>query len=150
MKVESFSLDHTKVVAPYIRKCGEFFGENGDVVTKFDVRFTQPNVEYMDIDGVHTLEHLLAGFLREEMNKVIDISPMGCRTGFYLIVFGRKETKDIVGILKKALNKVLDVQEVPAANEFQCGNYKDHSLEKAKQYAKKVLDENINDKVFEK
>ena len=64
-KVESFDLDHTKVKAPYVRMCSVYTGEKGDVVTKFDVRFTQPNKAEMESDGLHTLEHLMATYLRE-------------------------------------------------------------------------------------
>lgn len=138
-KVESFELDHTKLVAPYVRKCGVLFGEKGDKVTKYDLRFTQPNKECMPTAALHALEHLLAGFLREEQNGVIDLSPMGCRTGFYFIIWGEEDTSVIKKALENALAKVLEAKEVPAANEKQCGNYRDLSLFGAKEYAKYVL-----------
>ena len=81
-KVESFKLDHTKVKAPYIRKCCELKGTNGDIVTKFDLRFLQPNEETFGTAAIHGLEHLLATYLRETLDGIIDLSPMGCRTGF--------------------------------------------------------------------
>ena len=144
MKVESFELDHTKVVAPYIRRAGLYNGPKGDIITKFDLRFMQPNKVFMDISGIHTLEHLLAVYLREEEigEDIIDLSPMGCRTGFYLTVWGEKSESDIKTPLVSSLKKVLDTKEVPATNEIQCGNYKEHSLDKAIEYAKGFI-ENI-------
>ena len=64
-KVESFELDHTKVKAPFVRKCCVQKGKNGDVITKYDIRFMQPNVEEMQSEGIHTLEHIMATYLRE-------------------------------------------------------------------------------------
>lgn len=144
MKVESFELDHTKVVAPYIRRAEIYEGEKGDKVTKFDLRFIQPNKDAMNMSGIHTLEHLLAVYLREEnLDKdIIDLSPMGCRTGFYLTMWGDKEVDDIKNPLVNSLKKVLDTKDIPAANEVQCGNFKEHSLEEAKEYAKSFI-ENI-------
>lgn len=141
MKVESFELDHTKVIAPYIRRAEIYEGEKGDKVTKFDLRFIQPNKDAMNMSGIHTLEHLLAVYLREEnLDKdIIDLSPMGCRTGFYLTMWGDKEVEDIKQPLINSLKKVLDTKEIPAANEVQCGNYKEHSLEEAKEYAKNFI-----------
>lgn len=141
MKVESFELDHTKVIAPYIRRAEIYEGEKGDKVTKFDLRFIQPNKDAMNMSGIHTLEHLLAVYLREEnLDKdIIDLSPMGCRTGFYLTMWGDKEVDDIRQPLINSLKKVLDTKEIPAANEVQCGNYKEHSLEEAKEYAKNFI-----------
>lgn len=137
--VESFTLDHTTVKAPFVRNCGRIVTSNGDVIMKFDLRFTQPNVEIMPTGAVHALEHLLAGFLREELDDIVDLSPMGCRTGFYLIKIGEATTQQIQAALISGLNKVLQATEVPAANEIQCGNYRDLSLAGAKEYAEKVL-----------
>jgi len=137
--VESFTMDHTKVVAPFVRKCGVIKTPKGDIITKFDLRFTQPNKEAMPTSAVHAIEHLLAGFIREEMDDVIDISPMGCRTGFYLIIIGEKEENEIAAVLIKALEKVMSADEVPALNPVQCGNYRDMSLFGAKEYAGEVL-----------
>ena len=146
MKVESFSLDHTKVRAPFVRKCTTQVGEKGDVVAKYDIRFTQPNKDEMQSDGIHTLEHLLATYLRDDMPNIIDLSPMGCRTGFYMTTWGEIDVKFIIECIEKALNKVLDTNEIPAANEVQCGNYKLHSLENAKKYAKDALSLGFTDK----
>lgn len=146
MKVESFSLDHTKVRAPFVRKCTTLTGKNGDVVTKYDIRFTQPNKDEMQSDGIHTLEHLLATYLRDDMANIIDLSPMGCRTGFYMTIWGEEDIKFIISCVEKALKNVLETETIPAANEVQCGNYKLHSLENAKKYAKNALQAGFTDK----
>ena len=149
-KVESFELDHTKVKAPFVRKCCVQKGKNGDVITKFDIRFMQPNVEEMQSEGIHTLEHIMATYLREKADYIIDISPMGCRTGFYMVTWGEHSVDEIIDIVAYALENVIKANEIPAANEVQCGNYRLHSLELAQEYARKVLDSGISNKVFGK
>ena len=148
VKVESFELDHTKVKAPYVRKARIKIGPKGDIVSKFDLRFVQPNKEFLSDKGMHTLEHFLAGFMREKLDDVIDISPMGCKTGFYLTSFGDIDVKDIIEALEYSLYKVLEQEEIPAANELQCGSAKLHSLELAKSHAKQVLENGISDKFY--
>ena len=143
--VESFTLDHTKVKAPFVRQCTVYEGEKGDIVTKYDIRFTQPNEEEMQSDGIHTLEHLMATYMREYMDGIIDLSPMGCRTGFYLTVWGKPETKDVKEAVIKALKDVTLASEIPAENPVQCGNWRLHSLERAKEYASAVLTKGFND-----
>ncbi|WXR61967.1 S-ribosylhomocysteine lyase [Peptostreptococcaceae bacterium AGR-M142] len=142
IKVESFELDHTKVKAPYVRKAGKIIGEKGDIVQKYDLRFIQPNVDALPTGAIHTIEHLLAGYLRENIENIIDVSPMGCRTGFYMIKFGETDIDVIQNALVKALEKIIATkeEEVPALNAVQCGNYKDHSLFAAKEYCKMVID----------
>ena len=147
-KVESFKLDHTKVKAPYIRKCCELKGTNGDIVTKFDLRFLQPNEETFGTAAIHGLEHLLATYLRETLDGIIDLSPMGCRTGFYLSVFGDREASEIKVAIENALNKVLKATEIPAANDIQCGNYRDLSLFGAKEYAKEALNRGFSLSIY--
>lgn len=138
--VESFTMDHTKVKAPFVRNAGKVTTPLGDQIVKFDLRFTQPNQDIMPTGAVHALEHLLAGFLREEIEDVVDLSPMGCRTGFYLIKIGEASEDEIKVALIKGLEKVVAAVEVPAANEIQCGNYRDMSLVEAKKYASQVLE----------
>lgn len=147
-KVESFALDHTKVKAPYVRKCTVLDGKNGDKVSKFDLRFLQPNEECFETDAIHGLEHLLATYLRETMDDVIDLSPMGCRTGYYLIMWGDVEPSYVKNGLEKALNLVLDSENMPAQSEKECGNYKDLSLEGAKKYARKALDQGFSLNIY--
>ncbi|MDO5569864.1 MAG: S-ribosylhomocysteine lyase [Bacteroidales bacterium] len=138
-KVESFELDHRKVKAPYLRKCCVQTGEKGDKVCKFDVRFLQPNTESFGTAAIHGLEHLLAHELRHDLSGVIDLSPMGCRTGFYLTMWGDRDPKEVKEALESSLKRILNAEEIPAANEIQCGNYKDLSLFGAKEYVKQVL-----------
>lgn len=134
--VDSFNLDHTKVVAPYVRTAAKKQGEKGDVVSKFDVRVCQPNKEFMTTGALHTMEHIIAEYLRDEIPGVIDFSPMGCRTGFYLTVWGDLTEEYIAQHLLPVFQKVADwTGDIPAANEIQCGNYKDMDLEGAKKFA---------------
>lgn len=138
-KVESFRLDHNKVKAPFVRKCSVLEGVLGDKVSKFDLRFLQPNQEAFGTAAMHGLEHLLATYLREELEGIIDISPMGCRTGFYLIVWGDIDAATVKEGLERALVKVVAAKEMIAATAVECGNYKDLSLFGAQEYAKAVL-----------
>lgn len=146
--VESFELDHRIVKAPYIRKCCLLEGEKGDKVTKFDIRFLQPNKEAFGTAAMHGLEHLLAHELRDKLDGIIDLSPMGCRTGFYLSIWGDRQALEIKEALEEALDKVIKAEEIPAANEIQCGNYRDLSLFGAKEYAKKALEEGFSLKIY--
>lgn len=147
-KVESFELDHRKVKAPYVRKCCVLEGTKGDKVTKFDLRFLQPNKEAFGTAAMHGLEHILAHELRTRLDGIIDFSPMGCRTGFYMSIFGDIDPKDVKVALEDSLKTVLDATEIPAANEIQCGNYRDLSLFGAKEYAKKVLKEGFSLNIY--
>lgn len=146
--VESFALDHTKVKAPYVRVAGYERHKLGSVVQKFDVRFLQPNVAAIPTGALHTLEHLLAYGLREELPGVIDISPMGCRTGFYLILWDEHDPASVAAAVTRVLQRVLTATDVPAVTPQACGNYRDHSLFSAKEYAKLVLDAGISDDPF--
>ncbi|GAB5603859.1 S-ribosylhomocysteine lyase [Thermus sp. FJN-A] len=138
-EVESFALDHTKVVAPYVRLAGRK-PVGGGVVEKYDLRLAQPNREALPTAALHTLEHLLAGYLRDHLPGVIDLSPMGCRTGFYLVAEGPLDEERVLVALERALRDVLThVGEVPGASLRACGNYRDHDLKGAKAWAEKVL-----------
>ena len=140
--VESFTLDHTKVKAPYVRVAGYERHRLGSVVQKFDLRFLQPNVDAIPTAALHTLEHLLAFGLREELEGVIDISPMGCRTGFYLLLSGDYESKDIVPLMTELFEFIRDFEgDVPGAAARDCGNYLDMNLGMAKYIAGKYLDQ---------
>ena len=99
MNVESFNLDHTKVVAPYVRLAGRKLGANGDEILKYDIRFKQPNKEHMEMAGLHSIEHLMAENIRNHTDKVVDMSPMGCQTGFYLAVINHHDFDEILMIL---------------------------------------------------
>jgi S-ribosylhomocysteine lyase len=147
-KVESFQLDHTKVKAPYVRVAGTEKNAKGSTIQKYDLRFLQPNADALPTAAVHTLEHLLATYLRDELEGIIDISPMGCRTGFYLIIWDEHNPADVAAALTKVLHKVLDTEVVPAVSALECGNYRDHSLFSAQEYARQVLDAGISDDPF--
>lgn len=139
MNVESFNLDHTKVKAPYVRLVGVTEGSHGDKIYKYDIRFCQPNKEHMEMPGLHSLEHLMAENIRNHMENVVDIGPMGCQTGFYLSVLNHDNYEEILAVIEKTLNDVLEATEVPACNEVQCGWAASHSLEGAKEIAKNML-----------
>ena len=139
--VDSFNLDHTKVIAPFVRLTAKKQGQKGDIVTKFDIRFCQPNKEFMSTGAIHTLEHLMAEYIRDEMEGVIDLSPMGCRTGFYFTVWGDHTEEEIADHLMNVLKKVAVWDKpVPATTEQECGNYRDHDLDGAKKYAAKWVE----------
>jgi S-ribosylhomocysteine lyase len=142
--VESFSLDHTKVSAPYIRRCMQQQGEKGDTIEKYDVRFFTPNKEFLTTTAMHSVEHLLAVELRKVLDNVIDISPMGCRTGYYLAVWNHHSVEQITQSVTKALQACMDYKEIPAANPKQCGNYKDLSIDSAKEVISHILEKGFN------
>ncbi|MDY0406279.1 S-ribosylhomocysteine lyase [Virgibacillus sp. 179-BFC.A HS] len=139
MNVESFNLDHTKVKAPYVRLVGVTEGSHGDKVYKYDIRFKQPNKEHMDMPGLHSLEHLMAENIRNHMDCVLDIGPMGCQTGFYLSLINHDNYEEVLDVIEKTLQDVLMADEVPACNEVQCGWAASHSLEGAKEIAEEML-----------
>src|SRR5699024_4115455 len=108
-------------------------------VYKYDLRFCQPNKEYMEMPSLHSLEHLMAEYIRNHMNNVLDIGPMGCQTGFYLSLLNDGSFEDVIDALEKTLNDVLNATEVPACNEVQCGWAESHSLAGAQDIARDML-----------
>ncbi|KAJ1683514.1 hypothetical protein LUZ63_021268 [Rhynchospora breviuscula] len=149
--VESFTLDHTAVLAPYIRLIGTESGPRGDVISNFDVRLVQPNEGEIPTAGIHTIEHLLASLLRDRIDGVIDISPFGCRTGFHLIMWGEPALTDVVAAVTDSLRAIAeDVEwtDVPGVDAFSCGNYRDHSLHTAREWSKLVLAQGISRDAF--
>ncbi|MGX7244214.1 S-ribosylhomocysteine lyase [Enterococcus quebecensis] len=148
-RVESFELNHNTVKAPYIRLAGT--EKNGEaLIEKYDLRFLQPNEDELPTAAVHTLEHLLAVNLRDHLEGIIDISPMGCRTGFYMIMWNEHSPKEIRDALVTVLNFIVETDFVPAVSAKECGNYKDHSLFSAQEYAKIVLEKGISLDPFER
>lgn len=146
-KIESFELDHTKVLAPYVRLITVEEGPNGDKISNFDLRLVQPNVDAIPTAGLHTIEHMLAGLLRDRMQGVIDCSPFGCRTGFHLIMWGEHTTTEVAKALKSSLDFIGNEatwDDVPGTAIESCGNYKDHSLFSAQEWATKILSEKIS------
>lgn len=138
MNVESFNLDHRKVRAPYIRVADRKVLPGGDVLVKYDVRFSQPNQEHLDMKAVHSIEHLTAELMRNHTDRLIDFSPMGCQTGFYALTLGL-ETAEFEEILETTFKDILLAQEVPAANEIQCGWGANHSLAAAQEAVQEFL-----------
>lgn len=139
MNVESFNLDHTKVKAPYVRLVGITEGAHGDKVYKYDIRFKQPNKAHMEMPGLHSLEHLMAENMRNHIDSVLDVGPMGCQTGFYLSLINHDNYDEVLEVIEKTLQDVLTATEVPACNEVQCGWAASHSLEGAKEIAEEML-----------
>ncbi len=138
-KVESFELDHTRVRAPYVRRAAV-----GEGLTKWDLRLAQPNKAAIPTAAMHTLEHLFAAYLRDHLEGVFDLSPMGCRTGFYLTVVGDPGEEAVLRAFEATLRDVLAHRgEVPGASPLSCGNYRDHDLEGAKAWAERVLNEGL-------
>ena len=151
--VESFELDHTIVKAPYVRLISEEVGPKGDVITNFDIRLVQPNENAIPTAGLHTIEHLLAKLIRERIDGMIDCSPFSCRTGFHLIMWGKHNTTEIAKVIKSSLEEIAtgtSWDDVPGTTIESCGNYKDHSLFTAKEWAKLILKDGISDDPFER
>ena len=149
--VESFELDHTAVKAPYVRLISEEVGPKGDVITNFDIRLVQPNENAIPTAGLHTIEHLLAKLIRTRIDGMIDCSPFGCRTGFHMIMWGRHTSTEISKVITSSLEEIANVtswEDVPGTTIESCGNYKDHSLFSAKEWAKLILSEGISDDPF--
>ncbi|REJ08615.1 S-ribosylhomocysteine lyase [Halobacillus trueperi] len=140
MNVESFNLDHTKVSAPYVRLVGVTEGENGDKIYKYDLRIKQPNQEHMEMPALHSLEHLMAENSRNHHDRIVDIGPMGCQTGFYIAILNDDSYDNVLNVIEKTLQDVLEADEVPACNEVQCGFAASHSLGGAQELAKELLE----------
>ena len=139
MNVESFNLDHRAVVAPYVRVADRKELPGGDVLVKYDIRLTQPNVEHLDMKTVHSIEHMTAELMRNHTDALIDFSPMGCQTGFYALMLG-VEYDEFLPLLETAWRDLVAADAVPAANEEQCGWGANHSLEGAQQAVQAFLD----------
>ncbi len=148
--LDSFTVDHTRMNAPAVRVAKKMKSPSGDPITVFDLRFCVPNEEKLSSRGIHTLEHLFAGFMRDHLNskkvEIIDLSPMGCRTGFYMSLLGTPSKKEVAKAWKKSMKDVLSVKrqkDIPELNIYQCGTCEMHSLQDAKDIAQKVLDQGI-------
>lgn len=148
--LDSFRVDHTKMSAPAVRLAKKMVSPKGDKITVYDLRFCKPNEEMMTSEGIHTLEHLYAGFMRDNLKdkdiEVIDISPMGCRTGFYMSIIGELSSDEVIEAWKNSMIDVLKVksqEEIPELNIYQCGTCAMHSLKDAKEIAQKVLHRGI-------
>ena len=150
-KIASFTIDHLKLLPGIYVSRKDNVGDN--VVTTFDIRVTRPNFEpVMNTAEIHTIEHLAATYLRnhkEYGSKTVYFGPMGCRTGFYLLLAGDYESKDIVDLIKEMFVFIRDFcGDVPGASAKDCGNYLDMNLPMANfvadKFVREVLD-NIDD-----
>lgn len=147
-KITSFTIDHIKLIpGVYVSRKDPVGAE---IITTFDIRMTSPNDEpVMNTAEMHTIEHLAATFLRNHKNwgtKIIYFGPMGCRTGFYLLLTGDYESTDIIDLLKEMFCFIAEFEgEVPGASAKDCGNYLDMNLPMAKYLAKKYLKEVLTD-----
>ena len=151
-KIASFTVNHL-VLEPgiYVSRKDHF---RDTVITTFDLRLTTPNKEpVLNTAEAHTIEHLGATFLRNEpawKDRVVYFGPMGCRTGFYLLLEGDLESEDIVGLIKDLFVFIRDFEgEIPGARAEECGNYLDQNLSIAKYYAQRYL-QNTLEKIDEK
>ena len=147
-KIASFTIDHIKLQPGIYVSRKDQIGQ--EVVTTFDLRMTSPNEEpVMNTAEVHTIEHLGATYLRnkeEIRDKVIYFGPMGCRTGFYLLLAGDYASKDIVALVTEMFEFIRDYRgEVPGASPKDCGNYLDMNLPMANFLARKFLEEVLTD-----
>ena len=150
-KIASFTVNHLNLLPGVYVSRRDYIGS--EVVTTFDLRFTRPNLEPpMDNPGIHSIEHLVATFLRNHpvwSDKTIYFGPMGCRTGFYLILSGDYESKDIVELMISMFEFIRHYHDpIPGANPRECGNYLDMNLNMANYLAEKFLSQvlyNIDD-----
>ena len=147
-KITSFTIDHLRLLPGVYVSRKDMVGDI--VVTTFDIRMTRPNFEpVINTAELHAIEHLGATFLRNHKEwgeNILYFGPMGCRTGFYLLLNGDYESKDIVSLLKEMFTFIKDFEgEVPGACAKDCGNYLDINLPMAKYVAAKYLDEVLKD-----
>lgn len=135
-------LDHRMVKAPYVRLSSWKKGVGGDVAYLFDIRVTQPNVEYLSTLQLHSLEHcLLAGFRKYLPCSFINVAPMGCQTGFYLTTLNECRAPIICEAYRKSLLDIVSAKVVPYVNLQDCGQFTHHDLKKAKAVAKSLLEQ---------
>lgn len=147
-KIASFTIDHLKLLRGIYVSRKDKVADG--VVTTFDIRMTRPNFEpVMNTAEIHTIEHLAATFLRnhkEYGEKIVYFGPMGCRTGFYLLLAGDYQSKDIVPLITEMFQFISTFDEdVPGASAKDCGNYLDMNLPMARYVANKFLDEVLTD-----
>ena len=136
--LDSFTVDHTRMEAPAVRVAKKMNTPHGDEITVFDLRFCVPNQEVMPERGIHTLEG--------NGVEIIDISPMGCRTGFYMSLIGTPDEQRVADAWKAAMADVLKVKDqnqIPELNVYQCGTYTMHSLEEAQDIARHIIERDV-------
>ena len=135
--IKSFEVDHTKLNAPIIR-LADIYTKGDVVVKKYDLRFLKPNTRYFDDKVMHSMEHLLATSFKDVFGEdMIDLSPMGCKTGFYFTLF--ETTDEIEKILKAIKNSSLVV--IPTPTEVNCGSYRLHNIKEARAMLEVIYNE---------
>lgn len=132
-------VDHRSVVAPYVRLDMHKQGVNGDVVYKYDLRITQPNKRFINSDVMHSLEHFLLDNLRKITLDFVCVAPMGCQTGFYLILMNKHEPRVIFEYYEQALQAILTATSVPLSTELTCGHAANHNLAGTQELAREIL-----------
>ena len=153
--IPSFSVDHTRIVPGIFTSRVDTLGS--ETVTTYDIRVTRPNTEpAVDVAAMHSLEHLIATYLRNDpewKDQIVYWGPMGCLTGFYLIMKGSRAPKEIYKLVLGAFKSAESAEDVPGATPENCGNYLLHNLNMAKWYARRFaayLEENAgNPLIFE-
>ncbi len=136
----AIELDHRRMKAPHVKLRSAIEGRNGDVVYCVDLRICRPNTEILSPMELHSLEHfLLAGFQKYLKGNFISVAPMGCQTGFYLVLLNEGRAPKIFQAYEYILRDILNAVDVPFANAEQCGNYQNHSLDLAQELARRVL-----------
>lgn len=146
-RIASFTVDHIRLNRGiYVSRLDEV---NGNYLTSFDIRMKLPNREpVINIAELHTMEHLGATFLRNHpiwKNEIVYFGPMGCRTGFYVILKGNLKSEDIIDLMKETFEFMANFEgAIPGATAIECGNYLDQNLPMAKYEAKKYLEETLN------
>ena len=140
--IPSFAVDHRRIVPGIFISRQDEVGDG--IVTTYDIRVTRPNREpAIDVAAMHSLEHIIATFLRNDpdwKDEIIYWGPMGCLTGFYLILKGNHTPEEIYGLILGAFRSVADTDCVPGSNEENCGNYLMHNLWLAKWHAERFAD----------
>ena len=140
--IPSFSVDHTAIIPGIFVSRVDKVGDN--VITTYDIRVTKPNVEpSIDVAAMHSLEHIIATYMRNDSywkDELIYWGPMGCLTGFYIILKGNRSPKEIYELILNAFKSVSTSTDVPGASPKNCGNYLMHNLDMAKWYAARFAD----------
>ena len=133
-------IDHRDVCAPYVRLSSYLKGAAGDVNYVYDLRVTQPNNSYLTTDILHSFEHLLlAGFRKHLPDSFVSVAPMGCQTGFYLILLNEGRFKEVSRVYQAILNDIVASGEVPYASPDNCGQAVHHDLAGSKDLAETLL-----------
>ena len=133
-------LDHRLVKPPYVRLSSCCEGEKGDAVTVYDLRVTQPNQDYLETIVLHSIEHiLLAGFRKYMPEQFICVAPMGCQTGFYLVLLNAPDAQGVCDVYEKILKDTLAADSVPYASEESCGQAVHHDIGRSQELARKLL-----------